>query len=295
MTTPGCVTDSIAVSGFGGTLTGLIKDCNTLLGLKGRTARHGEPELGSRSLDILVGTALPSTGPHRGVTELVRTGDQLRGSIPATLGNLTDLTHLDLSTNHFTTSKIPEELNDLTNLIVLSLHNCHDCSSSEIPYLGDLAQLTELYLHASAYTGGFPTWLGNLTKLTHLHLYGTAQPPRVGLTGEIPNLSTLTSLEELIIDVNGLTGPIPPSLGTLASLTRLDLDRNELTGTIPDLSKLTQLTALSLNTNQLTGSIPESLSALTSLEILSLHTNGLTGPIPESLGDLTRPDSAKPQ
>ena len=32
---------------------------------------------------------------------------------------------------------------------------------------------------------------------------------------------------------NGLTGPIPPELGSLASLESMDLSSNELTGPIP--------------------------------------------------------------
>ena len=74
----------------------------------------------------------------------------------------------------------------------------------------------------------------------------------------------------LVLEANGLTGPIPSSLGSLTNLEQLWLFRNQLTGSIPSsLSSLTNLTQLALDDNQLTGSIPSSLSSLTNLDSLS--------------------------
>ena len=55
---------------------------------------------------------LSSYGPH--------VSDGLTGSIPPELGNLTNLTHLNLGGNHLTGS-IPPELGNLTNLTSLDL------------------------------------------------------------------------------------------------------------------------------------------------------------------------------
>ena len=240
-----------------------------------------------KAMDTWNGITVGGTPPR--VAGLVINNGQLTGSIPAALGDLTGLTRLDLSTNFFNDGRIPAALNQLTNLTYLSLHNCFGCPSSSIPYLGNLINLTELRLEGNAYTGTFPTWLGRLTKLTHFHLFGTApkDPDGVGLTGSIPNLGNLTSLEELLIDNNSLTGGIPTWLGNLTSLTRLDLDRNQLTGRIPPaLGRLTSLTHLDLSNNDLEGEIPD-LSGLTALQDLFLHKNALTGRIPEELGRLT--------
>ncbi len=111
--------------------------------------------------------------------------------------------------------------------------------------------------------------------------------PQNSLSGTIPDLSGLTSLENLSLAGNSLDGTIPAWLGNLTSLQTLYLWGNELTGGIPDLlGNLTSLETLYLNNNMLTGGIPD-LSGLTSLENLSLARNSLDGTIPDSLGDLT--------
>ncbi|CAL9135958.1 unnamed protein product [Musa textilis] len=81
----------------------------------------------------------------------------------------------------------------------------------------------------------------------------------------------------------GLTGPIPPAIGTMTDLTFLRLDWNSLSGPVPDfLSHLTRLDYLNLAFNQFSGAIPASLAALP-LGYLAIDHNRLTGPIPESL------------
>ena len=75
-------------------------------------------------------------------------------------------------------------------------------------------------------------------------------------------------------------------MGNLSSLTELDLDDNQLTGSIPtELGDLASLTNLGLGNNQLTGSIPTEFGDLASLTVLRLYSNQLTGSsIPPSWG-----------
>ena len=91
------------------------------------------------------------------------------------------------------------------------------------------------------------------------------------LSGTIPDLSSLSSLQYLYLHDNQLTGTIP------TSLTHLYLHTNQLTGTIPALPA--SLRWLQLQDNQLTGT----LTNLTDLNpwALYLHNNQLSGPIPE--------------
>ena len=110
-----------------------------------------------------------------------------------------------------------------------------------------------------------------------------------GLTGPLPeSLGNLSNLQILALNVNGLTGPIPESLGNLSNLKTLQVTETGLTGPIPEsLGNLSNLGSLYLYGNGLTGPIPESLGNLSNLRLLELSGNGLTGAIPESLGSLS--------
>ena len=217
------------------------------------------------------------TNANGQVTALRLDANQLSGSIPSSLGNLTRLEELWLGENGLLGS-IPASLGDLTNLTILSLHS-NQLTGTIPASLGDLTNLTILVLHENQLTGPIPTSLGDLTNLTILALYSNE------LTGSIPSsLGGLGNLEELSFGENRLTGTIPSSLGNLRNLTWLYLNDNQLTGPIPvSLSNLTDLTILVLHRNQLTGTIPSSLGDLVNLEQLLLGENQLTGLIPARL------------
>ena len=85
---------------------------------------------------------------------------------------------------------------------------------------------------------------------------------------------------------NGLSGSLPPELGTLSSLGFLQIEGNTgLTGPIPaSLGRLAGLTDLRLAGNGLTGDVPASLGDLTALEWAHLDSNRFTGEIPAALG-----------
>ena len=99
------------------------------------------------------------------LTDLSLRGNQLTGSIPSEIGNLTKLIYLVLR-NNLLTGSIPQEIGNLTDLSSLSLN---------------INQLT----------GTIPTEIGNLSNLTWLELNNNQ------LTGEIPE-----SICDLNIDWN---------------------------------------------------------------------------------------------
>ena len=91
----------------------------------------------------------------------------------------------------------------------------------------------------------------------------------------------------LELDENGLSGRLPPELGSLDNLLSLNLSWNRLSGQIPpELSKLDSLTSLYLHSNGLSGQIPPELGNLDNLTTLSLYANQLSGQIPPELGNL---------
>ena len=114
-----------------------------------------------------------------------------------------------------------------------------------------------------------------------------------GLTGSIPpELGSLASLESMDLSSNELTGPIPAEIGDLANLETLDLGFNELAGPIPaELGNLSSLTRMWLSYSGVIGSIPGELGNLSNLTHMRLGSNGLTGPIPPELGSLASLES----
>lgn len=106
----------------------------------------------------------------------------------------------------------------------------------------------------------------------------------LNLTGTLPNLAGLSSLVELDMDSNMLSGVLPKWIGDLATLEIVDLDSNKLTGTIPtELGSASSLRVIDLDGNKLVGSVPEELGQLESLYFLQLDFNQLTGSVPSSI------------
>ena len=238
---------------------GLISDCETLLAPK-NTLRGTGTLNWSASIHIANWDGITIGGSPSRVTRLRINrggGNKLTGKIPASLGSLDRLTHLDLRANGLTGSIPPE--------------------------LGDLEDLVELRLWGNELTGSIPGELGNLDNLDYMDLGNNK------LTGSIPSdLGNLGNLGVLGLYDNQLSGAIPPELGRLSHLHALWLNENLLTGMPAELGRLTDLGELHLHDNRLTGPIPPELGNLSSLWRLTLNYNSLEGPIPQELGNLTK-------
>lgn len=238
------------------------------------------------------------------VTELSLPGNNLSGTLPPELGDLTHLRWLVLDGNELT-GTIPAELGNLAQLRGLVLDN-NELTGPIPPALGELSQLTLLDLTGNSLNGAIPARLGALPRLDSL-LLGNNElsgpiPPELGDLGSLrrlrlsfnrlsgpvpPELGKLTNLIYLSVSRNELTGPIPPELANLSAIRFLSVSRNNLTGAIPpELGDLTTLQELYLYDNELTGEIPVSLGRLSELMLLWIHENGLSGPIPEEFSDL---------
>jgi len=215
------------------------------------------------------------------VTRVSLVDNQLWGSIPPELGDLSSLAQLNLSDN-LLRDPIPPELGNLSNLGQLDLAG-NWLEGPIPPEIGNLMSLRSLNLSNNQLTGPIPPEFGKLASLRSLFLR------RNQLTGPIPpEMGKLSSVESLDLSANSLTGPIPPEYGNLSSLTSLDLRLNGLTGGIPpELGNLSRLQGLRLSFNPLTGSIPPELGKLASLERLDIRLSQLRGPIPAELGELT--------
>lgn len=222
-----------------------------------------------------------STDPEGRVTALRLETNNLVGTLPAELGELTHLFTLSLIDNRLS-GNIPVEISRLTNLTSLQLG--YNQLSGRIPVeIGVLSMLHFLDLTDNQLTGSIPKELGQLTRLNRLRL-GENQ-----LTGDIPaELGDLPELHILSLYKNQLEGDIPPELGQLGNLLDLGLHDNRLEGSIPaELARLGRLRGMYLSGNMLSGSIPGQLGRLSSLVDLELSNNNLSGKLPSELGDLT--------
>ena len=272
---------------------GLVGDCRVLIGFANLQAQSDElPDdhvLRQWGLEeeALISTwnGIVISGGH--ITEIRMAGTSetpggLTGFIPPELGQLTELTVLNLSHNALT-GPIPPSLGELAKLTQLLL-NDNELTGAIPLELGNLANLTRLRLDGNRLSGAIPSELGELVNLAYLYL------SRNRLNGPIPpSLGALTELTVLSAFENELTGPIPVELGQLANLTNLYLYNNALSGPIPDeLGQLASARDLRLASNQLTGRIPPELGQLANLTYLSLHSNRLSGAIPAELGNLAR-------
>lgn len=147
----------------------------------------------------------------------------------------------------------------------------------------DTGRLVSLNLISNDLQGEIPDTVSNLVTLTELNM-----SYNFGITGVLPpEVGSMVSLTVLHLYSTGIDGPIPGSLSQLHNLQELWLNGNRLTGSIPaGLGELSQLRELYLNANELIGPIPQSFSALTNLEGLNVSWNQLTGILPSCLGNM---------
>ncbi|KAL4586146.1 hypothetical protein LXL04_010778 [Taraxacum kok-saghyz] len=205
-------------------------------------------------------------------------GQNLDGSLPPSLANLTYITTIDLNRNYLN-GTIPLEWASM-KLEYLNLEN--NMFSETVPAeLGKLENLEMLILSANNLSGELPKELNNLTNLTRLRLSSN------NFTGKFPELKNWGKLETLEIQASGLEGPIPESLSSLRNLQELRISDLREGSQFPNLINMTGMVRLMLSGCNITGIIPDYISKMSALRHLDLSFNNLNGDIPD-LSGLTR-------
>jgi PKD repeat protein len=208
--------------------------------------------------------------------------NNLTGTLPPEIGNLTALASLDLRYNNLS-GTIPAELGNLQACKYLYL--THNGLTGPIPsQVGQLLNLVEMDINRCQLEGAIPPEIGHLTQLEILDLSSN------NLEGEIPvEMCSLPKLREIRLHYNHMSGPIPKEINGLVSLENLTLFNNSFSGPLPEeLYELTNLQVLNLWGNGFSGSMSPDIGNLVDLQVLSFSENDFTGPIPPEFYSLTQ-------
>ncbi|KAG1362576.1 receptor-like protein EIX2 [Cocos nucifera] len=246
--------------------------------------------------------------------------NNLSGTIPQTLSQLSTLQGLDLASNSFTGHLTEDHFANLTRLYYLDLsYNSFQVSRHWVPpfnaryvemcschlgpkfptWLQTQTNLESLSLCENNISDGFPTWfwdLKNIHSLNVSHNSMTGQLP-TSLRGQqyevfdvssnkfhgpIPELNT-SNLYTMILSNNSFSGPIPLSFAKATNLGFFILSHNHINGSIPQfLCNLSSLQVLDISNNNLSGGVRLFFSSMDSLEVLDLSNNGLFGELHHS-------------
>lgn len=164
----------------------------------------------------------------------------------------------------------------------------------------DRGLVTKLELPSNGLSGFIADELGGLPYLDtidlgHNEIEGTipaAWGEPVNSLSRIPSLvihgprAGLESLRILRLNANKLVGSIPNTLSNLTSIEELHLNDNQLTGLMESWTKLKAMKNLRLHGNVMQGTLPSSMGDMSQLKLLAAQNNFLTGSIPTSLGYL---------
>lgn len=179
---------------------------------------------------------------------------KLNGSLPSSLGSLSQLRHVN-SRNNELFGPLP-----------------HDLFQAQ--------GLQSLVLYGNSFSGSVPNEIHNLRYLQTLDLSQNF------FNGSFPaSIVQCKRLKTLVISRNNFSASLPDGFGTgLSSLEKLDLSFNQFNGSIPtDFGNLSSLQGtVDLSHNHFSGLIPVSLGNLPEKVYIDLTYNNLNGPIPQN-------------
>ncbi|KAB5538020.1 hypothetical protein DKX38_015553 [Salix brachista] len=198
--------------------------------------------------------ALPSLSGLSYLQVLFLHNNSLSSIPPDFFAGMTSLNSVYLDYNPFESWEIPESLKDARNLREFSANGANVIG--KIPEFFNSSvfpDMESLHLAFNYLEGGLPLSFSGST-IQSLWLNGQKSNSR--LNGTISILQNMTSLNEIWLQGNHFTGPLP------------------------DFSGMVSLKVLNLRDNSLTGIVPPSLLSVSTLSVVNFTNNKLQGPMP---------------
>ncbi|RXH84059.1 hypothetical protein DVH24_026958 [Malus domestica] len=159
------------------------------------------------------------------ITNIILKAQDLKGTLPLELVDLTYLQEIDLTRNYLS-GTIPPEWSSLPLLNISLLGN--RLTGSIPKELGNITTLKSLDISFNNFSGPLPQELGSWAHIERLMLRSC------NLTGKIPlYLAQMKNLKTLDLSFNKLTGEIPSSFDSLPNVAYIFLTGNLLTGPVP--------------------------------------------------------------
>ncbi|KAK6230542.1 hypothetical protein QUC31_002060 [Theobroma cacao] len=243
--------------------------------------------------------------------DLTLAENQLMGSVPNEMANLSSLITLDLGYNHLN-GTISKSIGQLSDLRVLQLAgNSFDNVVISEAHFSNLTKLKKLDLSYSSLTlkfnsdwippfqlhyiflcscklgPRFPEWLRTQAKVFALDISAA----KISDSLSISFWDFLGRVKYLNLSFNQINGTFPntrvdSSYGFLQSLI---LSNNKFFGSISSICSFfntADFNLIDLSNNQFSGVVPDCFAQFPNLIALNLADNNLSGPIPNSLGSL---------
>ncbi|KAL5568476.1 hypothetical protein UlMin_025051, partial [Ulmus minor] len=230
--------------------------------------------------------------------------NQLHGSVPESIGQLSTLEWLSLSSNSFCGVLTEAHFVNLSRLNYLDLSYNHLSLNSSSNWIPPFDQLAYLLLSSCDVGPAFPKWIQTQRNLTVLDiaeanisdsipdwLWNLSSSLRYlnlshnQIHGMLPNLSSPPRLQFIDLTSNKLFGPLPlfpPNTSLLL------ISNNSFSGSISSLcTTRLSLRDLDLSNNNLSGELPNCWMQLDNLKFLNLANNHFSGKLPASLGNLS--------
>ena len=202
---------------------------------------------------------------------------RLSGSIPSSIGSLTNMVTLAINLNELT-GQLPQTISNLQKLEYLYMSD-NKLSGPLTEELWSIGVLKSLYMDNNTFSGSIS---GSISKLVQLEILLLKVNE---LTGTVPNeISKLTALQVLALCQNNMHGTIDSEIfNNSINLEKVYLSQNSFSGPFPFIAS-NNLQQLDVAYNLFSGAIPSAYFRDNSpLQLFSASLNCLSAELPSTI------------